>query len=149
MLKHAYGLRGLIAAIVVIVLSAGAAAAAGPSSHAASGLATAALKAGNTVPVAGQEATNEDEETDEVTEEPAETVTTNSEASDNCTTDPTTLDEAALAELTHGAIVCWAAHQETPAEFDNHGAWVKSWATKNHGEEASSSHGKPENPGKP
>ena len=31
--------------------------------------------------------------------------------------------------MNHGSIVCWAAHQtEWPAEFKNHGAWVRSWA---------------------
>ena len=156
MLKHAYGLRGLLAALIVIVLSTGAAAAAGPSDHAAKGLATAAEKAGKTVPVAGQADENEDEETEDE-EEAAEEES--AEDSEHCTTDPTTLDEAALAELNHGAIVCWAAHQETPAEFDNHGAWVSSWAKDNKGHEEADdaaaeagnngNHGKPEGAGKP
>jgi hypothetical protein len=50
-------------------------------------------------------------------------------ASTNCLTDPTTLTVEALAAMSHGSIVCWAAHQTTwPAEFQNHGAWVSSWA---------------------
>jgi hypothetical protein len=139
--KHAFGLRGLLAAIVIIVLSTGAAAAA--SSHAAQGLATAAEKAGKTVPVAAQEETNEDEQVEETEE--TEQETESAADSEHCATDPTTLDETALAELNHGAIVCWAAHQETPAEFDNHGAWVSSWAKDNHGHDGT--HGKPENAG--
>ena len=122
MSRHLYGLRGLLVAIVVIVLSSGAAAAAGPSGDAANGLATAAEKAGKTVPVAAQEETEEG------------TVAADQGAGgDHCATDPRTLEPAALAELNHGAIVCWAAHQETPEGFDNHGAWVSSWAKQNHG----------------
>ena len=159
MLKHAYGLRGLIAAIIVIVLSTGAAAAAGPSAHAAKGLATAAEQAGKTVPVAGQAEDDEDEETVEEEEEEEAAEDEAAEDSEHCATDPTTLDEEALAELNHGAIVCWAAHQETPAEFDNHGAWVSSWAKDNKGHEEADdaaatagnngNHGKPEGAGKP
>ena len=141
MQKHAFGLRGLLAAIVIIVLSTGAAAAA--SSHAAQGLATAAEKAGKTVPVAAPEETNEDEQTEQTEE--TTPVEASSETSDHCATDPRTLDETALAALNHGAIVCWVAHQETPAEFDNHGAWVSSWAKDNHGHDGT--HGKPENAG--
>ena len=156
MQKHGFGLRGLLAAIVVIVLSTGAAAAA-PPEQAADGLANAAAQADKTVPVAAPQETNQDEETEE-TEETAP-VEAAAEDSENCATDPTGLDEAALAELTHGSIVCWAAHQETPAEFDNHGAWVSSWAMKNHGHEEAAdaaaaagnngNHGKPEGAGKP
>jgi hypothetical protein len=146
--------RSLLAAVIVIALSAGVVAAGGPSGHAANGLATAAEKAGKTVPVAGQEANQEESEPEaNEPEEEAPTDETSEDAGEHCATDPTTLDEAALAELNHGAIVCWAAHQETPAEFDNHGAWVSSWAKKNHGQEQSAGaregHGKPENAGKP
>ena len=146
MLKHATGLRGLLVAVFVIVLSAGAVAAASPVGQ-AHGLATAAEKAGKTVPVAAQDETNEDEDGAEEPETEETVEAAPSGAGDHCATDPTTLDEAALAELNHGAIVCWAAHQETPAEFDNHGAWVSSWAKKNHGSEQSAAaheaHGKP------
>lgn len=33
----------------------------------------------------------------------------------------------------HGKLVSEAAHAETPAGFDNHGAWVRSVAKDNHG----------------
>ena len=131
-MRHLYGLRGLLVAIVVIVLSSGAAAAAGPSEHVTNGLATAAEKAGQAVPVAAQEETDEDEVTEQETEEETGAAPV-SAGGDHCATDPTSLDPEALAELNHGAIVCWAAHQETPAEFDNHGAWVSSWARQNNG----------------
>jgi hypothetical protein len=128
------GLRGLLIAIVVIVLGAGAVAAAGPSGHAANGLATAAEKAGKTVPVAAQEQEDPDEDAGEDVEEDApETTDATDAAGDHCATDPRTLDDEALAALNHGAIVCWAAHQETPEGYDNHGAWVSSWAKDNHG----------------
>ncbi len=151
-MKHAFGLRGLLAAIVIIVLSAGAAAAAGPGTNPDQGLATAAEKAGKTVPVAAQAAPNRDEEAVEEEEEEEEAPEEETaDASEHCATDPTTLDEEALAELNHGAIVCWAAHQETPDEFDNHGAWVSSWAKDNPGSEVSAEAGggKPESAGKP
>lgn len=133
------GLRGLLIALVIIVLSAGVVAAAGPDGH---GLATAAEKAGKTVPVAAQdeettdeETTDEttDQETTQTTEQQTEAATHASTGGDHCATDPRTLTAEALALLNHGAIVCWAAHQPTPAEFANHGAWVRSWAQQNHG----------------
>lgn len=33
----------------------------------------------------------------------------------------------------HGKLVAEAAHAATPAEFDNHGGWVRSVAKDNHG----------------
>ena len=140
------GLRGLLVAIVVIVLSSSAAAAAGPSGHAANGPATAAEKAGKTVPVAAHEESEEDEDAEQETEEETEAAPEDA-GGEHCATDPRTLEPEALAELNHGAIVCWAAHQETPEGFDNHGAWVSSWAKDNHGSEQSTAarenHGKP------
>ena len=51
----------------------------------------------------------EDEDTEEsLDEEGAEDGT----GGENCSTDPTTLTEEELAELKHGSIVCWAAHQD-------------------------------------
>ena len=132
MSKHLYGLRGLLVAIVVIVLSSSAAAAAGPSGHAANGLATAAEKADKTVPVAAQEESEQDEDAEQETEEETEAAPEDA-GGEHCATDPRTLEPEALAELNHGAIVCWAAHQETPEGFDNHGAWVSSWAMQNNG----------------
>jgi hypothetical protein len=126
------GLRGLLVAIVVIVLSSSAAAAAGPSGHAANGPATAAEKAGKTVPVAAQEESEQDEGTEPETEDETEAAPEDA-GGDHCATDPRTLEPEALAQLNHGAIVCWAAHQQTPEGFDNHGAWVSSWAKQNKG----------------
>lgn len=71
----------------------------------------------------------EDEETE--ADEDAET----EDGGDNCATDPT--DPATdLTTLSHGQIVCWAAHQETPEGYKNHGEWVSSWARGENGTQA-------------
>jgi hypothetical protein len=136
-------MRGVLIAFAALALSAGMVLGAQPEAS-LSGLANASAHAGKTVPVkAGQvEDTTEDEDTDEdvdedvdddvdeeldedVEEEGAEDGT----GGENCATDPTTLDEVALAELKHGSIVCWAAHQdEWPAWFTKHGEHVRCWA---------------------
>ena len=92
----------------------------------------------------GQE-TAEPAETAEPDESSAPKTTTGTESTgsatnDNCTTDPTNLIGAQLAALTHGSIVCWAAHQPTPAGYANHGAWVSHWAKQNAGHGAGHSH---------
>ena len=73
-----------------------------------------------TAGTAGDEETGEDESTEE--DESA------GDGGDNCLTDPTGLSEEELAAMKHGSIVCWAAHQETPDGYANHGAWVSHWA---------------------
>jgi len=122
---------------VALVLTAGIAFAAKPSTP-ANGLSVAAQAAGKTVPVvsSGDENATPDEETETETET-TETETTEDTGGDNCATDPTNLTEEQLAAMTHGSVVCWAAQQDTPDGFDNHGAWVKSWATNNAGSDAS------------
>lgn len=119
-------LRSLLIAIVALAMSAGLTfGAAAP--QASFGLAKAATHA---TPNAGSgdEVTvgeDEDTETDETDEDTGD-------GGDNCTTDPT--DPATdLTTLTHGQIVCWAAHQETPEGYANHGAWVSQWAKGDHG----------------
>lgn len=115
--------RGVLVAFAILALTAGVAMAGQPTTP-ANGLEVAAGHSGKTVPVVDEEP-GEEEEEEEV--EDAE------DAADNCLVDPTGLDEAALAELTHGQIVCWAAHQETPDGYDNHGEWVSEWARGDHG----------------
>jgi hypothetical protein len=134
--------RGILLAIVALALSTGLAFGAQPPSAATWGLSNAASHAGKTVPVAaGDEETTEDADVDEdeESEEPDETVEEDSEeAGDNCATDPTTLTEEELAELKHGSIVCWAAHQtEWPEWFSNHGAFVSCWAHQGKADAAS------------
>lgn len=112
-------LRSLFIALVALAMSAsltfGAAA-----PQASFGQIKAASHAGTNAGSGDEITAGEDEETD--AEEDAEGA-----GGENCTTDPT--DPATdLAALTHGQIVCWAAHQETPEGYRNHGAWVSEWA---------------------
>jgi hypothetical protein len=129
-------LRGVLIAVAALALSAGLAFGAQPD--AGWGLTNASDHAGKTVPVgAGQQATDEDslddpvdELEDEDTDEEVEDDTDQElAAGENCSTDPTTLDPEALAELRHGSIVCWAAHQESwPEWFTKRGEFVRCWA---------------------
>jgi hypothetical protein len=129
-LHRLHHLRGLVIGVAALALSAGLAFGAEPPTSATFGLTNASEHAGKTVPVqAGQQ----DETTDEeVTEEETEEETTeesSEEAGENCSTDPTALTEEQLADLKHGQIVCWAAHQtEWPEWFEKHGDFVKCWA---------------------
>lgn len=137
LLKH---LRGVLIAIAALAVSASLAFGAQPPDGWA--LANASAHAGKSVPVkAGQQTTDEetdedlddediDEDTDEdVDEDLDEDVEGAGDGGENCTTDPTELTPEALAELKHGSIVCWAAHQdEWPAWFTKHGEHVKCWA---------------------
>jgi hypothetical protein len=133
-------LKGTLIALVALALSAGVAFAG--SSH---GLSVAATHAGKTVPVVVSPTEPEDVNLDEVAneddqdvEDATETEVRTEDASDsadNCTTDPTGMTAEQLAELTHGQVVCWAAHQDTPDGYANHGAWVSEWAKKDTGGE--------------
>ena len=130
-------IRSLLVAVTALALSAGLAF--GSTPEAASwGLANAASHAGKVVPVGGgaEDALGEGEDTDEETDEEIDEETEEDAVEDetdaageNCATDPTVATEEELAELKHGSIVCWAAHQaEWPEWFDSHGAWVRCWA---------------------
>ena len=124
-------LRGVLIALVALAMSTGIAFAAHP---AATGLANAATHANKTVPVqaTGDESGTEVDETGDTTE-----TEDTEDASDNCTTDPTGLTPEQLAAMTHGSIVCWAAQQDTPDGYANHGAWVSHWAHMGKGADAS------------
>jgi hypothetical protein len=126
-------MRSLLIGLVVLALSAGVALASAPStpSSADQGLANAGSASGRTVPVADPVADSSKDANDK--DEKAEQDKDEASESDNCKTDPTKLTVKQLAELTHGQIVCWAAHQDTPAGYDNHGAWVSSFAKDNSG----------------
>ena len=128
-------LKGVFIALIALALSASLAFGAQPPAAATFGLENAASHAGKTVPVAGTDpVTTGDEDTDEepaVEDEEEEEALEDEEAEeagDNCLTDPTGLTDEELAAMNHGSIVCWAAHQETPEGYDNHGAWVSEWA---------------------
>jgi hypothetical protein len=136
-------LRPLLIGLVVLLFTAGIAFAGNPSTP-ADGLSVASEASGKTVPVRAQAEEDEgldedldedlDEEVDEeapVAEEQVEAE--DEEAGENCAADPTGLSDEALAAVRHGSVVCWAAHQETPEGYANHGEWVSEWAKKNHG----------------
>lgn len=119
-------LRSLCIAIVALAMSAsltlGAAA-----PQATFGQIKAASHVGTNAG-SGNEVTTAEEDEDE----DADTEEDEGDGGENCTTDPTD-PETDLSALTHGQIVCWAAHQETPEGYDNHGAWVSEWARRDHG----------------
>ena len=131
-------LRPLLIGLVAILFTAGIAFAGKPSAP-APGRLVAAEHAGKIVPTVDEDGDEETETVETETEEADEAP----EAPDadgtneNCATDPTGLTDEQLAALKHGSVVCWAAHQDTPDGFANHGEWVSSWATKNHGHEES------------
>ena len=118
-LRHS---KSLPIAIVALVLSASLTFGAQAP---ASGYALGGFYEDNTgTETAGDEDTDEAGTTDEETgEEDA------GDGGDNCLTDPTGLTADELAAMSHGSIVCWAAHQtEWPAWFENHGKFVSCWA---------------------
>lgn len=122
MTHHAPRLRSLIIAIAAVALSAGVALAARPSTAppdaADDGLEVASDAAGQTVPVVVEVpvATGEPEEAPEAvpTAEAAPTVEEEVEDADR--------------PMNHGWFVSAAAQAETPAGYDNHGAYVSSVA---------------------
>ncbi len=142
-MTHAIRMKGVLIALVALSLSAGAAFAS------TSGLSTATGVSGKTVPVATKPEAGTDEDATGTPDEqeteatgdtkPADTTDTPDTTSDtNCSTSPIGLTAEQLAAMTHGQVVCWAAQQQTPDGFANHGAWVKSWASGFGGSQAAS-----------
>lgn len=135
--------RALLVAIAVLALTAGAALAARSAltmpTASTPGLERAAQAAGKEVPVAGppaEAAPAADEETDANLDEqqPAEAPA---------------VDVAAEHPENHGKTVSDAAKAPTPAGFDNHGQYVKSVATDNHGQEVTAERAAQATKGKP
>jgi hypothetical protein len=125
-------LRGPLIAIVVLALSSSLAFGAEPSAAPGAHGRANAQEHGGQAGASGDEENAGDEDTGETEE--TEGTEEDSESADNCLTDPTGLSEEELAAMTHGSIVCWAAHQTTwPEEFKNHGAFVSSWAHQGKG----------------
>jgi hypothetical protein len=124
--------RGPLIAIVALTMSAGLAYAAHPAADRQNNVVTQ----GNS----SETAEPDESESPDASETPdsSESPDSNSSAGDNCATDPTGLTSDQLAAMSHGSIVCWAAHQDTPEGWDNHGAWVSHWAQMNKGSAASS-----------
>jgi hypothetical protein len=114
--------KGVFIAIVVLALSASV-------TFGAQAPAAGYALGGSYEDNAGTETTG-DEDTDEAGTTDETTEEEDAEAGgDNCLTDPTGLTEVELAAMSHGSIVCWAAHQtEWPAWFANHGKFVSCWA---------------------
>lgn len=151
-------LRGVLIAVVALALSAGLAFAGHPTASFGPATAGSSLAVGDEASAGDEDVevdetagadgdANHDIEVDEIdhvdgttggttdgtidgtTDQVAGQAPTADTAGTNCLTDPTTLTVEELAAMSHGSIVCWAAHQTTwPAEFANHGAWVSSWA---------------------
>jgi hypothetical protein len=138
--------RALLVAIAVLALSAGAALAGHSAltmpSAAADGLQRAAEAAGKIVPVAGPPADAPDANPDEAAGENTEEAQPAEEAP---------LDaQAAEHPDNHGKAVSEAAQATTPAGFDNHGQYVKTVATDNHGQDVAAEHAPADvSPGKP
>lgn len=115
--------RGLLVALAVLALSAGIVLAGRPATAppaaAAGGLERASEASGKTVPVAAPDAdapaTDEDADEDSDENEPADA-------------------NAAVHPDNHGKVVSEAAQGATPEGFDNHGQYVKTIATDNHGQ---------------
>jgi hypothetical protein len=130
-------LREILIAVAALALSAGLAFGAQPEGS--WGLTNASAHAGKTVPVeAGQVDTDEEvvDDSDDLEDEDTEAEDGDEDVEEdaagggeNCSTDPTDLSPEDLAELKHGSIVCWAAHQKDwPEWFTKHGDFVKCWA---------------------
>ena len=87
----------------------------------------------------GDELGDEDEDADEAEDaEEVEDAEDAEDAGDHCTADPTLLSDDELGAMSHGSIVCWAAHQtEWPAWFSGHGAFVRCWAHQGKADAAS------------
>jgi hypothetical protein len=138
--------RALLVAFAVLAISAGAALAGRPAltppTAAADGLKRAAEAADKTVPVAGPPADAPDENTDEDADEDTGAAQPAEEA-------PVDV-QAAEHPDNHGKAVSDAAHATTPDGFDNHGQYVKSIATDNHGQDVAADHAPADvSPGKP
>jgi hypothetical protein len=130
--------RGPLAIVTTLILSTSVAFAGEPASSAAGGLSKASTHAGRTVPVeaTGDESgadADADADADTDAEADEDVDAEESEAADNCATDPTNFTPEELAAVTHGSVVCWAAQQPTPEGYANHGAWVSQWAKGDHG----------------
>ena len=140
-------LRPLLISLTVLILTAGIAFAAKPSNpgngHGDGQTVTTRTETTDTETSETSETETETSETSEtktVDVTTTSTATTSETSNANCSVDPTTATPQVLAGLTHGQIVCWAAHQPTPPEYANHGAWVSHWAKGNHGAAGKSHH---------
>ncbi|MEO7667124.1 MAG: hypothetical protein ABIU97_08850 [Dehalococcoidia bacterium] len=133
-------LRPLLVGAVALFLTAGIAFAARPATTGA-GTETGTQASGQQE-LNSRDATEADEdqgtpEVDTDTESETKADGTASDNADHCNIDLTS-PAAIAAAPNHGAVVCSAAQQKTfPGTFKNHGAWVSSFAHKDHSANAS------------
>src|SRR5262249_251846 len=137
---------GFAIAIIALALSASLAFAGQPVGSSV-GRSNTSAHAGKTVPAqadSSDESTDQDSEIEppDPTEPPDSTDTTDSASAHNCTAD-LTQDPSVLLTLTHGSVVCSAAHAATwdTTLYPNKGAWVSHWAKLNHGHDPNKTHG--------
>jgi hypothetical protein len=125
-------LRSLLVALAVLALSAGAVMA-GRGSHPASLPQTSGTEASD------QGDQNEQGDQDEGNEADApETEAPDADQSESGDTGAPESDAGSgVHPDNHGKLVSEAAQAETPAGFDNHGAYVRTVAHQNHGADAS------------
>lgn len=120
-------LRSLLIALAVLALSA-TAVFAGRSALTAP---TASLA--SQLDVDDDDGADEEGSEEEELDEPKDEDEDPAEDADEGAPDAETETPAGEHPDNHGKLVSEAAHAETPAEFDNHGAWVRSVAKDNHG----------------
>ena len=131
MTRLARSARGLLVALAALALTGGAVLAARSLPSAAStGTQHASTVSGQTVPAAGGVPASHDGADDEDTTEQAETP--DAEDQDSANGD---------RPQNHGWFVSQAANAETPAGFDNHGAYVSSIAKGDDGKTGASTTG--------
>ena len=141
MIRSAKRFRAVIVSLAVLALTAGVALAARPAltppAAASAGLERAADAAGKVVPVTNpaENADQPAEDADEDAAEPAKDAAT-AEPADA----PATEADAPDHPDNHGKTVSEAAKAATPATFSNHGQYVKTIATDNHGQETAAEH---------
>lgn len=116
--------RSIVAALAAIAVSAGVVAAARPASMPAAatdGLDRAAAAAGQTVPVTPTVVPAAGGDTDRILPDADDAPSANADPAEH--------------PDNHGAAVSEAASGDTPGGFDNHGQYVRSVATDNHGQD--------------
>jgi hypothetical protein len=139
--------RGMLVAVAVLALTAGIALAGRtiPSSHqmpdaAAPGLQRAAEAAGKTVPVAAAGHDLNADGTEAAETEAPETEAPETDAPKEAAPVSAPAPPPGTHPDNHGADVSAAAKTQTPAGFDNHGQYVRSIATANHGQTVAADH---------
>ena len=141
MIRSASRFRSVVVSLAVLALTAGVALAARPAvtppAAASAGLERAADAAGKVVPIAhlAERVDRPAEDADADAAEPAKDASTPEPADA-----PAPEAEAPVHPDNHGKAVSEAAKAVTPTAFSNHGQYVKTVATDNHGQETAADH---------